>query len=63
MFVFGKALKGGLCGMPPDLTNLVQGDLTHGIDFRSVYATVLDRWLGTAPAGILGREFERVGFI
>lgn len=63
MFVFGKALKGGLYGMPPDLTDLVDGDLRHGIDFRSVYATVLDRWLGAAPAGILGREFERVGFI
>jgi len=28
-----------------------------------VYATVLDRWLGTDPQKILGHNFERVGFI
>ena len=63
MFLFGKALKGGLYGSQPSLTDLVDGDLKHVIDFRSVYATMLDRWLGADPAKILGSDFERVGFI
>jgi uncharacterized protein (DUF1501 family) len=63
MFLFGKALKGGLYGSQPSLTDLADGDLKHVIDFRSVYATVLDRWLGADPAKILGYSFDRLGFI
>ena len=63
MFVFGKRIKGGLYGQHPSLTDLVEGDLRHAIDFRSVYATVLDKWLGADPAKILGAPFERVPFI
>src|SRR5438132_1266939 len=63
MFVFGNGLKGGLYGAQPSLADLVDGDLKHVIDFRSVYATVLDRWLGADPVEILGSSFDRVGFI
>ena len=63
MFVFGKRIKGGLYGQHPSLTDLVEGDLKHAIDFRSVYATVLDKWLGADPAKILGAPFERIPFI
>ena len=63
MFLFGKSLKGGLYGNQPSLTDLTDGDLKHAVDFRSVYATVLDRWLGADPAKILGHSFERMGFI
>ena len=63
MFIFGKPLKAGFYGQQPSLTDLTEGDLRHGIDFRSVYATVLDRWLGTDPQKILGSNFERVDFI
>ncbi|MGH2349253.1 MAG: DUF1501 domain-containing protein [bacterium] len=63
MFLFGKALKGGLYGSQPSLIDLTDGDLKHAIDFRSVYGTVLDRWLGADPAKILGYNFERLGFI
>ena len=63
MFVFGKGLRGGLYGQQPSLTDLTDGDLKHATDFRSVYATVLDRWLGADPQKILGHNFERVGFI
>ncbi len=63
MFLFGKALKGGIYGSQPSLTDLSDGDLKHVIDFRSVYATVLERWLGADPAKILGYNFERLGFI
>lgn len=63
MFVFGKRIKPGIHGRQPSLTDLVDGDLKHGIDFRAVYATVLDRWLGADPVKILGAEFERVPFL
>jgi uncharacterized protein (DUF1501 family) len=63
MFIFGKPLKPGFYGLQPSLTDLSDGDLKHAIDFRSVYATILDRWLGTDPQKILGRDFERVPFI
>jgi uncharacterized protein (DUF1501 family) len=63
MFVFGKKIKGGLYGQQPSLTDLTDGDLRHAIDFRSVYATVLDKWLGADPSKILGSNFDRVAFI
>ncbi|HET8679183.1 MAG TPA: DUF1501 domain-containing protein [bacterium] len=68
MFVFGKGLKGGLYGDYPSLTNLepsgpAKGELKHTIDFRTVYATVLDRWLGADPKVVLGSDFERVPFL
>ena len=43
--------------------NLRDGDLKHNIDFRSVYATLLDKWLGADPSKILGSDFERVPFL
>jgi uncharacterized protein (DUF1501 family) len=63
MFIFGKPLKPGFYGQQPSLTDLADGDLKHVIDFRSVYATILDRWLGKDPQKILGQAFERVPFI
>jgi uncharacterized protein (DUF1501 family) len=63
MFIFGKRIKPGLYGRQPSLTDLADQDLKHSIDFRSVYATVLDRWLGAEPAKILGSDFERVPFL
>jgi uncharacterized protein (DUF1501 family) len=63
MFVFGKRVKPGIHGRQPSLNELVDGDLKHNIDFRSVYATVLDKWLGADPVKILGSEFERVPFL
>ncbi|MGH2404748.1 MAG: DUF1501 domain-containing protein [bacterium] len=63
MFVFGKKIKPGFHGAQPSLTELTDGDLKHSIDFRSVYATVLDKWLGADPSKILGSEFERVPFL
>ena len=63
MFIFGKPIKPGLYGQQPNLTDLTDGDLKHAVDFRSVYATILDRWLGTDPQKILGQNFDRLSFI
>ncbi len=63
IFVFGKRIKPGFHGQQPSLTDIADGDLKHSIDFRSVYATVLDKWLGADPSKILGAEFERIPFL
>lgn len=44
--VFGGAVKGGIHGRQPSLTDLENGDLKHAVDFRSYYNTVLSRWWG-----------------
>lgn len=63
MFIVGKPVHGGLYGEYPSLTDLDQGDLKYTTDFRSVYATVLDRWLGTNSQIVLGNQFEDLRFI
>jgi uncharacterized protein (DUF1501 family) len=50
MFVVGPSVKGGVVGAPPDLEHLVDQDPKFGIDFRSVYATVLADWIKAPPA-------------
>jgi len=60
MFVVGKPVKGGHYGTPPSLTRLDAGDnLIHTVDFRRVYATVIEGWLGYAGADkLLNGRFE-----
>ncbi|MBJ7259169.1 MAG: DUF1501 domain-containing protein [Chthoniobacterales bacterium] len=57
LFLFGGALKGGLHGKYPSLTKLERGDLVHHTDFRNVYATILESWLKTPSAAVLGKKF------
>jgi uncharacterized protein (DUF1501 family) len=57
-FVIGNAVKGGLYGKPPSLTNLVLGDnLENTTDFRQVYATLIQQWMGADAATVLGQSF------
>jgi uncharacterized protein (DUF1501 family) len=64
LFVMGNAVAGGIYGEPPDLGNLDQtGNLKFTIDFRQVYATVLDRWLGAPSQAILGGSFGNQNFL
>ena len=61
-FVIGNAVKGGLYGTPPSLTNLVLGDnLESTTDFRQVYATLIEEWLGADAAKVLGQKFNDAG--
>ena len=46
MFVVGKGVRGGFYGKHPSLTDLDQGDLKMTTDFRSVYATMIKKWMG-----------------
>ncbi|MCG3150539.1 MAG: hypothetical protein PCFJNLEI_04025 [Verrucomicrobiae bacterium] len=63
LFVIGGRLKAGLYGTHPSLTNLDRGDLRFSTDFRSVYATVLENWLGAKSAPILGQQFDKLKFV
>ncbi len=63
MFVLGGRVKPGLFGQHPSLTNLDNGDLRFNTDFRSVYGTVLDKWLGAPSATVLGRKFTTLPII
>ena len=59
MFLTGGGIAPGLHGSRPDLCRLDDsGDLAHKVDFRSVYATILDQWFGADPSKILEGQFE-----
>lgn len=58
MFLIGSAARGGLVGLHPQLSELEKGGLKHHTDFRRVYATLLDRWLGIDSSAVLGSRFE-----
>ena len=57
VFLIGGGVKGGLYGQHPDLNRLNAGNLAFTTDFRQVYATVLERWLGRPSAAIVGGTF------
>jgi uncharacterized protein (DUF1501 family) len=63
MILIGNKVKGGVYGPNPDLQDLHQGDLRWKTDFRQVYATALDDWLGSDSEVVLGGEFEKMGLI
>ena len=63
LFVAGEGVKGGLYGQYPSLTHLDQGDLKHTVDFRGVYASVLEGWLKTSAKPVLRGDFPKLGFI
>jgi uncharacterized protein (DUF1501 family) len=57
-FVLGGRVKGGLYGLPPALSRLDgNGNLPFAVDFRDLYATVLERWWGTDAARALKGRF------
>lgn len=63
LFVLGGGVKPGLYGSYPSLTDLHDGDLKFSIDFRSVYATALEKWLGASSEQVLGRKYPLLSFI
>ncbi len=64
LYIMGGGVKGGVFGDHPSLTDLDNGDLKFGIDFRSVYGTIVQDWLGASPVNIIGGgSFPRVGFV
>ena len=64
-FVIGDAIKGGLYGEYPSLAEekLMDGDLHFNNDFRGLYATLLEDWLGLDSKPIVNGSFEKFDFI
>ena len=63
LFVCGGGVRGGLHGTHPSLTDLHRGDLKFSTDFRSIYSTILERWLGAPSEKILGKKFEEIDLV
>lgn len=63
MFGAGKPIKGGFYGSYPSLTDLDNRNLKFTTDFRSVYATVLEDWLGTSSGPLLQGSFPNLKFV
>ncbi len=62
VFVLGGRVKGGMYGEYPSLSRLDNGDLKYNVDFRSVYASVLEDWLGADANAVLGKRYEKLKF-
>lgn len=64
MFVVSGGLKQkGMINALPDLSDLEDGDLKYKVDFKNVYATVLNKWLNADATTILGRQYGYMNFI
>ena len=64
MFLMGGSLKQhGIINSMPDLVNLDDGDVAYEIDFRQVYATILDNWLEVEHPQILGKSYSKLNFV
>ena len=64
-FVIGDKVNGGMYGEYPSLKteDLTQGDLAPNYDFRGLYASLVDKWLGLDPIPIVGGKFEQMSFV
>jgi uncharacterized protein (DUF1501 family) len=62
-FISGGLKEKGILNAMPDLKDLNQGDLKYKVDFKNVYATVLNKWLGSDDVAILGKKYEPLNFI
>jgi uncharacterized protein (DUF1501 family) len=60
MLLVGGKVKAGLAGKYPSLADLDNGNLKFTTDFRSVYAAVLDQWLGVPSKDVLGKQFDPI---
>jgi uncharacterized protein (DUF1501 family) len=63
MFIVGGGVRPGVVGRHPSLTDLDRGDLKHNVDFRGVYATLLQNWLQSPSKPILGQQYKLLDLI
>lgn len=57
VFIAGPAVRGGIIGEHPRLDDLDDGDLKTKIDFREIYAAILERWIGVDSKAVLTKTF------
>ena len=62
-FMMGGKVKGGLFGQYPSLSNLDNGNLKYNIDFRSMYATAIEKWWGFDSYSVMGSSFPTINVI
>jgi uncharacterized protein (DUF1501 family) len=62
-FAMGGQVRGGLYGEGPALDRLENGNLAHSVDFRSLYATVLEKWWGADAKATLGGRFQAMDLL
>lgn len=65
LFLIGENLnKKGFYNAAPNLMNLDQNkDIIHTVDFREIYATILDKWLEVDHHSIISKKFNTLNFI
>ena len=63
MFIAGSPCRAGIVGHAPALGSLEDGDVRHEIDFRRVYAELLEHWLGVPQEPVLGARYEPLGIV
>jgi uncharacterized protein (DUF1501 family) len=63
MFLLGGAIRGGLYGAHPSLDRLDNGDAIYTVDFRSVYATVIEKWFGRPAHSVISGSFPSLGML
>lgn len=64
MFLVSGGLKQkGILNAMPDLADLNEGDLKYNVDFKNVYATILNKWLKADDQSILTKQYEYLNFI
>ncbi len=62
-FISGGLKEKGILNAMPDLSDLNEGDLKYTVDFKNVYATVLNKWLGADDKLILSHKYSYLNFI
>ena len=64
-FVIGEGIKGGEYGQFPSINpeDLEQGDLVPNLDFRGLYSTILENWMGLDANPLVGGTFEKPSFV
>ena len=64
-FVIGERVNGGMYGQYPSLReeDQLDGDLRFQVDFRSVYSTIVEKWLGLDAKSVTGGSYEHLDFV
>ena len=62
-FISGGLKEKGILNAMPDLSDLQDGDLKHTVDFKDVYATVLNKWLNANDQLIIGKKCNYLKFV
>ena len=64
-FAIGDPVQGGIYNEYPSLKeeDLLEGDLHFNFDYRGVYSTVVEKWLGLDAVPVVGGNFEQLNFV